>query len=80
MAQHSLYYRQHASGCYTPETFVTEYNKHTNLNSAAGVMAFDKVRLSVIASRLRKRGYPVKSFSRVKNPSKIGNRHAPQRI
>lgn len=57
----SIYYTDKGD-FFTPESFVEEYNKYEFLDDASKAMGISKSRLSVIASRLRSRNYPVKIF------------------
>ncbi len=47
---------------YIPATFVEEFNQHSTIHEAADAMAMGAKRISVIASRLRKRGFDLKRF------------------
>lgn len=45
----------------TPTQFVAEYNQCQTIDIATTAMSISKKRLSVIASRLRKRGHKVRT-------------------
>lgn len=47
---------------YVPRTFVAAFNEHSSIHAAAKGMAMEPKRLSVIASRLRRRGFEVRRF------------------
>lgn len=49
-----------ATRSFIPTTFTDEYNRHGCVHAAAEAMGIPATRLSVIASRLRRRGFNVR--------------------
>lgn len=59
MPQPSIYHSDDGR-TFVPRTFVEAFNLHPTIHAAANAMAMDAKRLSVIASRLRRRGFDLR--------------------
>ena len=60
MPQPSLYHGTEKT--YTPQEFADEFRRHGCYDNAANALGMSKRRVSVILSRLRKRGYDLRLY------------------